>query len=132
MTTSKKLTLIAFLYALVSLGVSILIQEYPDGGWLRSHVRWTYLVWSFRGPLSAVEYGWHGLAPIWPHLRALLAGGLVVVPFLSLPVWFRGRVPARLCGLGLLLWIGLAASLFDSSNLEAQIDRLIAVAADLR
>ncbi len=132
MTTSKKLTLIAFLYALVSLGVSILIQEYPDGGWLRSHVRWTYLVWAFRGPLSAVEYGWHGLAPIWPHLQALLAGGLVVLPLLGMPVWFRGPVPARLCGLGLLLWIALAASLFGSLGLEAQIDRLIAVAADLR
>ena len=132
MTIPKKLSLITFLYVLVSLGVSILIQEYPEGGWLRSHVQWTYLVWSFRGPLSAVEYGWHGLAPVWQPLSAFLVGGPVVVGFLGMPLWFRGRVSARLCGLGLLLWAALAASLFGTSDLEAQIDRLIAVTSELR
>ena len=131
MTTTKKLIFIVFLYLSISLVLSVLYQDYRDARWLRSHVQWSYLVWSFRGPLSAVEYGWHGLAPIWQHFSTFLAGGPVVVVFLSMPVWFKGQVSARLCWLGLILWLALGASLFGTADLEAQIDRLIAVASDL-
>ncbi len=132
MTTTKKLILIVFLYLLISVVLSVLYQDCRDARWLRSHVQWSYLVWSFRGPLSAVEYGWHGLAPIWQPLWTFLAASPVVISFLSMPVLFSGQVSARLCLVGLILWIALGASLFAASDLEAQIDRLIAVAADLR
>ena len=79
-----------------------------------------------------MEYGWHGLTPIWKPLWTFLGAGPVVVSLPSLPVLFTGKVLARLCWLGLVLWIALAASLFGTSDLEAQIDRLIAVAADFR
>ena len=132
MAATKKLILIVFFYLLISVSLSVLYQDYRDASWLRSHVQWTYLVWSFRGPLSAVEYGWHGLTPIWKPLWTFLGAGPVVVSLLSLPVLITGKVSARLCWLGLVLWIALAVSLFGTSDLEAQIDRLIAVAADFR
>jgi hypothetical protein len=132
MTATIKLIFITFFYLAVSVILSALYLEARDAGWLEGHLRWTFLVWSFRGPLSAVEYGWYGLAPVWQQLSTFLAGGPVVLPLLSLPLWFRGRVAARLCGLGVVLWIAFAASLFGTSDLEAQVDRLIAVAADLR
>jgi hypothetical protein len=132
MSATKKLIFIVFSYFLISVVLSVLYQNYRDASWLRSHVQWTYLVWSFRGPLSAAEYGWHGLAPIWKPLWTFLGGGPVVVSLLSIRVLFTGMVSARLCWLGLVLWIALAASVFGTSDLEAQVDRLIAVAADLR
>lgn len=127
---SKKLILIAFCYLVLSLGLSVLAHVYQDSYWFRRHVQWTYLVWSFRGPVAAAEYGWHGLAPIWQHLQVFLAGGPVILPFLSLPIWFKGLVSARLRWLGLILWLTLAASLFGTADVETGIDRLIAVAAD--
>jgi len=132
MTTVKRLILIVILYVLVSVALSVLYHGYRDVDWLTRHIQWTYLVWHFRGPLSAVEYGWQGLAPVWQPLSAFLAGGPVVVGFLGMPLWLRGRIATRLCGLGLLLWIAFAASMFQTSDLQARIDRLIAVAADLR
>ncbi len=132
MKATKKLILIAFLYLTVSVILSVLCLEAREAGWLDGHLRWTYLVWSFQGPLSAAEYGWYGLAPVWQQLWDFLAGGPVILPLLSLPLWFRGRVAARLRGLGVALWIAVAVSVFGISGLEAQIDRLIAVAADLR
>ena len=132
MTTTKKLIIISFLYLTASVALSILYLEVRNADWLTRHVGWTYLVWSFRGPLSAAEYGWHGLAPIWQQLWVFLAGGLVILPFLSMPICFRGRGAARLCGLGVVLWIAFAALIFGTSDLEAQLDRLIAVAADFR
>jgi hypothetical protein len=132
MTATKKLIFIIFPYLMVSVALSGLYLEVRDAGWLMGHLRWTYLVWSFRGPMSAAEYGWHGLAPIWQVLWAFLAGGLVILPFLSMPLWVRGRIAAQLCEFGLLLWIAFAALLFGTSDFEAQFDRLIAVAADLR
>lgn len=132
MTAVTKLIFIAFFYLIVSMALSVLRLEVREADWLTRHVTWTYLVWSFRGPVSAAEYGWYGLAPLWQQLWTFLAGGLVVLPLLNMPLWIRGRVAAHLCGLGVVLWIAFAASLFWASDLEAQIDRLIAIAADLR
>ncbi len=132
MTGTKKLIFIIFLYLLASLVLSALYLEARDDGWLVGHLRWTYLVWSFLGPLSAADYGWNGLAPIWQQLWTFLAGGLVILPFLSLPLRFKGRIATHLCELGFLMWIAFVTFLFGISDLEVQFDRLIAVAVDLR
>ncbi len=132
MTGTKKLIFIIFLYLATSLGLSVLYLEARDAGWLVGHLRWTYLVWSFLGPLSAAQCGWNGLAPIWQQLLTFLAGGLVILPFLSLPLWFKGRIATHLCEVGFLLWILFVTFLFGTSNLDVQFDRLIAVAVDLR
>ncbi len=132
MITARKLIIISFLYLIASAALSILYLEVRNADWFARHVGWTYLVWSFQGPLSAAEYAWHGLAPVWRQLSIFLAGGLVILPFLSMPICFRGRAAARLCGLGVLLWVAFAALVFGTSDLEAQVNRLIAIAADFR
>ena len=132
MTGTNKLIFIIVLYLLASLVLSALYLETRDAGWLVRHLRWTYLVWCLLGPLSAAQYGWNGLAPIWQQLWTFLASGLVILPFLSLPLWFKGRIATHLCEVGFLLWILFVTFLFGTSNLDVQFDRLIAVAVDLR
>jgi hypothetical protein len=109
MTITKKLISIIFVYLAASMALGVLYHEYQNPGWLMRHVQWSYIVWSLRGPLSAVAYAWHGLAPIWQHLSTFLAGGPVVVCFLSSSVLFKGKVSARRCWLGLVVWLALAA-----------------------
>ena len=131
MTTWKKLILITVLYLLISITATGAYQLYHSEIWLQGYLRSVYLIWAFFGPLQAVEYGWQGLAPIWMHLWGFLAGGLIIIPFLSLPFLFKGRIAARLCALGLVFWVALGASLFGGTGLDAQIGRLIAFATDL-
>jgi hypothetical protein len=131
MTAAKRLILIAFLYLLVSISLAAIYQLHLDESWFQRHARWTYLAWVFLGPLTAVKYAWQELAAIWKHLPAFIAGGLVIVPFLAAPLFRKGRLSARLCGLGLVLWIALAASLVVVPEFDEQIERLIAAAADL-
>ena len=132
MATIKKLIFMGVFYLMASMVLSVLSLELRDTGWLTHHLHWTYLVWSFLGPLSAAQYGWNGLAPIWQLLWTFLAGGLVIFPFLSMPIWFRSRIAVHLSGLGVLLWIAFAAFLLGGLNLDVQFDRLIAVAVELR